>query len=129
MIAGILYYAAEQTAQAPDKNFLVAVKHHLKGVLQKTTEEDLDRLMIFKYGLSEGTVRHGHEEPQRRRYHERYLPYRMQRKGSGYAGENCLPESMKRIDRNVYLSQIGDIICLGCSLKVKRVGTADKTIN
>lgn len=40
-------YDREQSASGPQfENFFVAVKHHLKGVLQKMAEEDLDRLMI-----------------------------------------------------------------------------------
>jgi len=40
-------YDREQSASGLQfENFFVAVKHHLKGVLQKMSEEDLDRLMI-----------------------------------------------------------------------------------
>lgn len=45
-------YDREQSAAGLQfENFFVAVKHHLKGVLQKMTEEDLDRLMISNMDL------------------------------------------------------------------------------
>jgi len=40
-------YDREQSASGLQfENFFVAVKHHLKGVLQKMSEEELDRMMI-----------------------------------------------------------------------------------